>query len=49
LSVNKDYCNSNKTESKPLVAAFIRTNNYVKIIEKRIAEKNSKLKQHFEK
>jgi len=35
--------------SKPTVAAFIRTINCVKIIEKRIAKKNGKLKQHFEK
>jgi len=30
-------------------AFFIRTINCVKIIEKRIAKKNGKLKQHYEK
>jgi len=34
-------------KSKPTVAAFIRTIYYVKIIEKRIAKKNGKLKQHL--
>jgi len=36
-------------KSKPTVAAFIRIINCVKIIEKCIAKKNRKLKQHFEK
>jgi len=36
-------------KSKPTVVAFTRTINWVKIIEKRIAKKNGKLKQHFEK
>jgi len=35
-------------KSKPTVAAFIRK-ICVKIIQKRIAKKNGKLKQHFEK
>jgi len=34
---------------KSTVAAFIWTINCVKIIEKSIAKKNGKLKQHFEK
>jgi len=36
-------------KSKPTVAAFIQIINYEEIIEKRIAKKNGKLKQHFEK
>jgi len=47
--VNLYLSNRHKYDKSKPTAAFIRIINCVKIIEKRIAEKNGKLKQYFEK